>query len=120
MEAEEYLLLLGLVLVVLALVYPGRTLSGEFCEGSSGKLGGYYVGVSDGFLRVSGESGDLFVAYGQNVILRRIALDYSYLPDSGCYTVKLRYKGQAFIYAFTGGLALVGGAFFYMAFLKYR
>ncbi|NJF24844.1 hypothetical protein [Thermococcus sp. Bubb.Bath] len=120
MEAEEYLLLLGLALAVLALVYPGQTLSGKFCEGSHGKLGDYYVSVSDGFLRVSGEGGDAFVAYGKNVILRRIPLDYSYLPDSGCYNVKIRYKGQAFLYVFAGGLALAGGAFFYMAFLKYR
>lgn len=120
MEAEEYLLLLGLALAVLALVFPGQTLSGEFCEGSYGKLGDYYVSVSGGFLRVSAVSGDVFIAHGQNVILKRAPIEYSYLPDSGCYILKIRYKGGTSLYAFAAGLVLAGGAFFYMAFLRYR
>lgn len=119
MEVEEYFFLFGLVLVVFVFIYFGQMLSGEFCEGFYEKFGDYYVSVLGGFLWVLVVSGDVFIVYGQNVILRRVLIEYLYLLDSRCYIVKIRYKGGIFFYVFVGGIVFVGGVFFYMVFLKY-
>ncbi len=120
MDIEEALLIAGILIAVAALILPGQSVRGTFCEGQSGRLGDYRVNVADGFLRVSASTGDVFVAWRDRVILRKVGLEYTYSNSTGCYTVEIRYKGPGYLLAFAGGLSLAGGAFFYMAFLKYR
>ena len=120
MDIEEALLIAGILIAIAALLLPGQSMGGTFCEGQSGRLGDYQVSVSDGYLRVSSQSGDIFVAWRDRVILRKVGLDYAYSGDEDCYTVRIRYKGTGYTYAFAAGLSLAGGAFFYIAFLKYR
>ncbi len=120
MDAEELLMVAGIAIALATLLMPGQQLSGTFCDGQSGRLGDYVVSVSGGYLRVSSQSGDVFVAWKDMPILRKVWLDYTYFEDGDCYTVEIRYKGVHYIYAFAAGLSLTGGAFFYMAFLKYR
>ncbi len=120
MDTEELLMIVGIAITLATLLLPGQQLSGTFCEGQSGRLGDYRVSVSDGYLMVSSQSGDVFVAWRGRIILRKVGLDYAYSGDEDCYTVRIRYKGAEYTYAFATGLSLAGGAFFYMAFLKYR
>jgi len=120
MDAEETLLIVGIIIAIAALVLPGQRVTGTFCEGQSGRLGDYYVNVAGGFLRVSASTGDVFVAWRDRVVQKSVWIDYTYSNSTGCYTVEIRYKGPGYLLAFAGGLSLAGGAFFYMAFLKYR
>ncbi len=120
MDTEEALLIAGILIAIAALLLPGQSVRRTFCGGQSGRLGDYYVNVADGFLRVSASTGDVFVAWRDRIILRKVGLEYTYSDSTGCYTVEIRYKGPGYLLAFAGGLSLAGGAFFYMAFLKYR
>ncbi|WP_048148897.1 hypothetical protein [Palaeococcus ferrophilus] len=117
MEREEYAFVLGLLLILAALAYPPQHLMGTFCEGESGRLGDYTVSVSNGFLRVvSGE--ELFVARKSEVLLEKVPLDYNH--SDGCYTLQVTRKPETALYLFALGAVMVGGFFYYVAFLKYR
>ncbi|AIF68993.1 hypothetical protein PAP_02860 [Palaeococcus pacificus DY20341] len=118
MEKEEYLIILGVLLIVGFFLFPSENLSGMFCDGDRGTLGDYYISVQNGFLMVSSNSQELFVARGRNVILKKIELDYSF--SNGCYTLNVRRKPEEALYLFILGVVLIGMAFYYLAFLKYR
>ncbi|ASJ10719.1 hypothetical protein A3L12_05110 [Thermococcus sp. P6] len=118
MEREEYLIVLGVALLTFFFLFPNENLSGTFCEGDRGTLGDYYVSVQNGFLRVSSDGQEVFVARGESVILRKIQPDYSF--SEGCYTLNIRVKPKMTLYLFILGVGVIGIAFYYMAFLKYR
>lgn len=118
MEREEYLVILGILLVVGFFLFPSENLGGMFCDGDRGTLGNYYISVQNGFLRISSNGQELFVARGRSIILKRIELDYSF--SNGCYTLNIKIKPEEALYLFILGVALMGAAFYYIAFLKYR
>jgi len=118
MEREEYLIALGLVLIIAFFLYPSETLSGTFCEGSFGKLGSYEVSVQNGFLKVYQKGEEIFTAKGEQVFVRKANIDY--LISDGCYWVGVREKPEEALYLFVVGVILIGVAFYYMAFLRYR
>lgn len=117
MEREEYVFIVGLLLMLAALAYPPQQLAGTFCEGERGRLGDYTVSVSNGFLRVvAGE--ELFVARKGEVLLEKVPLEYAH--SDGCYTLQVARKPETALYLFALGAVMVGGFFYYIAFLKYR
>ncbi|ASJ07113.1 hypothetical protein [Thermococcus pacificus] len=120
MDAEEYVLVTGLLLMVLAFLLPGQLVKGTFCDGSYGKLGVYTVSVSNGYLKVSAGTGDVLLVHGDKVLLRRADIKYRYSSETGCYTLAVRQKREISLYGFVLGAVLAGGAVFYMLFLKYR
>lgn len=118
MEIEEYLIALGLLLMFAFLLYPSETISQTFCEGSFGKLGGYDVSVHEGFLRVYYNGEEVFTVKGNQVLVEKVDVDYSY--SNGCYQLSIREKPEKALYLFVAGALLIGAAFYYIAFLKYR
>ncbi|WP_461863189.1 hypothetical protein [Thermococcus sp.] len=120
MEVEEYILVVGLLLMVLTLLLPGQLVKGTFCDGSYGKLGIYSISVSNGYLRVSAGTGDVLLAHRGTVLLRKASIKYSYSKATSCYTLAVRQKRKISFYGFVLGAVLAGGAVFYMLFLKYR
>lgn len=118
MEPEEYLIALGLVLIIAFFLYPSETLSGTFCEGSFGKLGSYEVSVQNGFLKVYQGGEEIFTARGEQVFVRKANIDY--LISDGCYSVSVSEKPEEALYLFVVGVILIGIAFYYIAFLRYR
>ena len=118
MEAEEYLIALGLLLIVVFFLYPSETLSGTFCEGNSGKLGSYDVGVRNGFLRIYYGGEEVFAAKNGHILVKKTNVEYSY--SKNCYRVSMKEKPESALYPFVGGVLLIGAAFYYVAFLKYR
>jgi len=118
MEAEEYLIALGLVLIVAFLFYPSETISGTFCEGSFGKLGSYDVSVRDGFLRIYQKGEEIFTAKDDQILVKKANVEYSY--SENCYRISVRKKPERALYFFIVGVVLIGAAFYYVAFLKYR
>jgi len=118
MEPEEYLIALGLVLIIAFFLYPSETLSGTFCEGSFGKLESYEVSVQNGFLKVYQKGEEIFTARGEQVFVRKANIDY--LISDGCYSVSVREKPEEALYLFVVGVILIGIAFYYIAFLRYR
>lgn len=118
MDTEEYVLVLGLLLIVASLLYPSEAISGTFCEGSSGELGSYSVGVQNGFLRVYHRGEEALVAKGDRVLLKRENVEYSY--SENCYRLVVKEKPEEALYIFVLGVVLIGVAFYYMLFLKYR
>ncbi|USS40066.1 hypothetical protein NF865_06900 [Thermococcus aggregans] len=118
METEEFIIVLGLLLILAFLLYPSETISQTFCEGSFGKLDSYDVSVRDGFLRVYYKGEEIFTAKGDQILVKKTNVDYSY--SKGCYQVSIKEKPEKALYIFIAGVVLIGAAFYYMAFLKYR
>jgi hypothetical protein len=118
MEAEEHLLALGLILILAFFLYPSETISGTFCEGSFGKLGGYEVSVRDGFLKVYQNGEEVFTAKGEHIFVRKANVEY--FISNGCYSVSVREKPEKALYLFVAGVVIIGATFYYIAFLKYR
>lgn len=118
MEIEEYFIIAGLILIIGFFIYPSELLSETFCEGSFGKLGSYEVSVQNGFLKVYQRGEEIFTAKGEQVFVRKANIDY--LISDGCYSVSVREKPEEALYLFVIGVILIGIAFYYMAFLRYR
>lgn len=118
MEAEEYLIALGLVLIIAFFLYPSETISGTFCEGSFGKLGSYEISVQDSFLKVYQKGEEVLTAKGEQIFVKKANIEYLYSNE--CYTVTIREKPEKALYLFIVGVVLLGVAFYYMAFLRYR
>ncbi|ACS90009.1 MAG TPA: hypothetical protein HA302_01515 [Thermococcaceae archaeon] len=118
MEIEEYLIVVGLLLVLGFFIYPSESLSKTFCEGSFGTLGSYEISVQGGFLKVYHKGEEVFTVKEEQIFVKKVNINYSY--SEGCYTVIIREKPEKALYLFIGGMLLIGVAFYYMAFLRYR
>ncbi|ALV62330.1 putative membrane protein [Thermococcus sp. 2319x1] len=118
MEAEEYIIIFGLILIVAFFLFPSETISGTFCEGDYGKLSNYDVSVQNGFLKVYLKGEEIFTAKGERIFVRKADIKYSISDE--CYEVSIREKPEKALYLFVVGIILIGIAFYYIAFLRYR
>ncbi|WP_251948301.1 hypothetical protein [Thermococcus argininiproducens] len=60
MEIEEYLIVVGLLLILGFFIYPSETISKTFCEGSFGNIGNYEISIREGFLKVYHKGEEVF------------------------------------------------------------
>ncbi|KPU63551.1 hypothetical protein EP1X_04265 [Thermococcus sp. EP1] len=118
MEIEEYLIVVGLLLILSFFIYPSETLSKTFCEGNFGNLGSYEISIQEGFLKVYHKGEEVFTVKEEQIFVKKANIKYSY--SEGCYMVMIREKPEKALYLFVGGVILIGVAFYYIAFLRYR